>query len=128
LRYVLLFESWISFAILFFLIALTAFVIWFPVPLKRNVVTYSFGFCIALSATCAGVAMRVFAGADTRQIASTVILALTAAVYGTWTILVGAKGEDVLPRGAVPRPKEEQERLLRQLKSLNEMAKSVKSS
>ncbi len=128
LRFVLLFEAWVAVVVLCFLVALIGFVLWFPVPLKRNVVAYSFGLCTLMSTTCAGIAMRVFGGAAVVDAAGTVIMAASAAVFGCWVAYLGTAGERVLPRGAVPRSTEDQARLLGQLNAINAMVQSVKNS
>ena len=128
LRFVLLFEASAAFIVLFFLITLIGFMLWFPVPLRKNVVGYAFGLCTVLATICMGVAMRVFAGAESREIASTVIMAASALTYGCWSVTLGSAGETVMPQGTLPRSPGDQERLLNQLKSLNAMAQSVKNS
>ncbi len=127
LRFVLLFESVVAFIVLFFLVTLIGFMLWFPVPLKRNVVGYVFGLCAVLATICAGVAMRVFAGAGAAVIAATVIMAVSALTFGCWAATFGASGEKVMPEGTLRRSPGDQERLLDQLKSLNAMAQSVKN-
>lgn len=128
LRFVLLFEASIAFIVLFFLVTLICFMLWFPVPLKRNVVGYAVGLCVALAMICTGVALRVFAGAETRALASSVILAAAAVVSGYWAATLGRAGERTLLQGAVPRSQVDQARLLNQLKSLNTMVQSARNS
>lgn len=128
LRFVLLFEAWAAFTVLFFLIVLICFILWFPVPLKRNVVAYAFGLCLLLATTCAGIAVRVFGGADAVALGSTSIMAMSAAVFGTWTAILGREGEKALARGTVPRAPADQERLLGQLRSLNNLVQTARDN
>lgn len=127
LRFVLLFESWVAFTLLFFLVALTCFILWFPVPLKRNVVSYAFGLCLLLATTCSGIAVRVFGGAEAVAVGSTAIMAMSAAVFGTWACVLGRSGETALAHGAFPRSRDDQERLLGQLKALNNLVQSARN-
>lgn len=127
LRFVLLFESWVAFTFLFFLVVLICFILWFPVPLKRNVVTYAFGLCLLLATTCSGIAVRVFGGAEAVAAASMAIMAMSAAVFGTWAAALGRAGERTLARGAFPRSPDDQERLLGQLKALNNFVQSARN-
>ncbi len=128
LRFVLLFDSVVAFIVLFFLITLIGFMLWFPVPLKRNVVGYAFGLSAILATICTAVAVRVFAGAGATEIAGTVIMAVSALTFGWWAATLSKAGETVMPQGTLPRSPGDQERLLEQLKSLNAMARSVKNS
>ena len=128
LRFVLLFDSVVAFIVLFFLVTLIGFMLWFPVPLKRNVVSYAFGLSAVLATVCTGVAMRVFAGAGASEIAGTVIMAVSALTFGCWAATFGTAGEKVMPEGTLRRSPGDQQRLLDQLKSLNALAQSVKNS
>jgi len=128
LRFVLLFEASIACVVLFFLVTLIGFMLWFPVPLRRNVMGYAAGLCVSLAMVCAGVAMRVFAGHETRSLASTVIVAASAVVYGYWAVTFGQAGERTLSEGALPRSPDDQARLLNQLKALNAMVQSARNS
>jgi hypothetical protein len=126
LRLFLLLDSWISGVVLFFLLTLTVFVLWFPVPLRRNVVLYSFGLCAKLAAAGTGYAMRVFAGAEYRESGSMLIMAADTLVCTVWLFAFSRSGEKTLPEGTIRRSPEQRARLLGQLNSLNAMARSVK--
>jgi hypothetical protein len=128
LRFVLLFEAWVAFTVLFFQAAIICFILWFPVPLKRNVVAYAFGLCLLLATTCAGIAVRVFGGAGVVAVGSTAIMAVSAAVFGAWAAYLGRAGERALTQGAVPRSAEDQERLLEQLRSINSLVESARNN
>ncbi|MBE0659456.1 MAG: hypothetical protein IH602_17310 [Bryobacteraceae bacterium] len=126
LRLFLLLDSWISGVVLFFLITLTVFVLWFPVPLRRNVAVYSFGLCAKLAAACTGIAVRVFAGSDYGTMGGVLIMAADTLVCTVWLFAFTRSGERTLSEGTIRRSPEQRARLLSQLNSLNAMARSVK--
>jgi hypothetical protein len=127
LRLFFLLDSWVSGVVLFFLVTLTGFVLWFPVPLRRNVAVYSFGLCAKLAAACTGYAVRVFAGAEYRALGGSVAMAADALICMVWLFAFTRSGEKTLPEGTIRRPPEERARLMEQLNSLNAMVRSVKN-
>lgn len=128
LRLVFLLDSWFSGVVLFFLLTLTVFVLWFPVPLRRNVALYSFGLCAKLAATGTGYAMRVFAGSEYREMSGLLMMAADTLICMIWLFAFSRSGERTLAEGTVRRSPEERARLLGQLNSLNAMARSLKNS
>jgi hypothetical protein len=126
LRLFLLLDSWISGVVLFFLLTLTIFVLWFPVPLRRNVAVYSFGLCAKLAAACTGIAVRVFAGPEYGTLGGVLNMAADTSICTVWLFAFTRSGEKTLPEGTIRRSPEERARLLTQLNSLNAMARSVK--
>lgn len=128
LRLFFLMDSWVSGVALLFLITLTFFVLWFPVPLKRNVAVYSFGLCARLVGVCAGYAVRVFAGAEYREMGGTVMMASDTLIFAVWLLAMTGAGEKRLPEGTIRRTAEERARLLEQLNSLNAMVRSAKNT
>ncbi|MBA3973278.1 MAG: hypothetical protein C0504_03545 [Candidatus Solibacter sp.] len=127
LRLFLLLDSWISGVVLFFLLTLTVFVLWFPVPLRRNVAVYSFGLCAKLAATCAGFAVRVFAGSEYTTMGGLVMMAADTLICTVWLFAFTRSGEKTLPEGTIRRTPKERARLLEQLNLLNAMVRSVKA-
>ena len=128
LRLFFLLDSWISGVVLFFLLTLIVFVLWFPVPLRRNVVLYSFGLCAKLAASGTGYAMRVFAGTEYRELGSMLMMVADTLVCTVWLFAFTRTGEKTLPEGTLRRPPEERARLLEQLNSLNAMVRSAKNT
>jgi hypothetical protein len=127
LRLVFLLDTWVSGVVLFFLLTLAGFLLWFPVPLRRNVVIYAFGLCAKLTAACAGYGVRVFAGADYRAMGGTVMMAANVAIFLAWLVWLTRSGESTLPEGTIRRSPQDRERLLEQLNSLNAMVRSAKN-
>lgn len=127
LRMFILLDTWVSSMVLFFLMALTGFVLWFPVPLRRNVVLYSFGLCAELTLTSAGYAVRVFAGPEYRAMGSSLIMAADVLIFTVWLFWFTRPGEKMLPEGTIRRSPEDRARLLGQLNSLNAMVRSAKT-
>jgi hypothetical protein len=104
-----------------FLSALSLFLLWYPVPLRKNVLTYAFGLSLLSLTVCAGLAVRVFAGSGSRPIASVLMLAAADAVYLGWLLSLSAAGEQTAARGALPRGPEQEKRLLEQLRAFNRL-------
>lgn len=127
LRLAFLLDTWVSGVVLFFLLTLAGFMLWFPVPLRRNVVLYAFGLCAKLTATCTGYAVRVFAGPDYRAMGGTVMMASEVLIFTMWLFWFTRTGEKTMPEGTIRRPAEDRARLLEQLNSLNAMVRSGKN-
>jgi len=124
LKAALLFQQGVALALLLCLVCLVAFVLWFPMPLPRNVHLYCFGFSLPLFAVAATVGVRVFVGAEWNRAMSTLSMALQAAAFGIWAAWLRAENESGSRTPAIPRAPEAEERLLAQLASLNQVLES----
>jgi hypothetical protein len=121
LRALLLSEQASALTLFFFLLILVLFLLWYPVPLRRNLFWYAFGLSLYVFHYAAAVALRMFAGHEWTDAASTVNLAMSALSRLGWCMLLSQKGEKEVRRGAIPRGSEAEQRLLGQLRALNSM-------
>lgn len=105
--------------LMFFLLVLTAFLVWFPVPLKRNAVVYSLGYVVYfLSLSVALLAMNV-GGAEYARWASLGQLAVGTGCYAAWLVLLNREGEqEQVVVGHRWNP-QDAERLIGQLNAVN---------
>lgn len=119
LRFVLAFEQAIALTLLLFLLVLTAFLLWYPVPLKRNLIVYSLGYSVFLFTYIVTVAMRNMAGHWFTGVASTILVGIYAACLLLWTIRINVAGESEMRSAAIPRGEDQERRLLEQLSAMN---------
>jgi hypothetical protein len=104
--------------VVFFTI-LTAFLVWYPVPLSRNAVVYCAGYCVYFISGTMGLFARNIAGEAVTRITSTVLLGFGVACLIVWIALLNRQGETkrVSLRARMPAPDEA--RLVGQLESIN---------
>lgn len=124
LKAALLFQQGVALALLFCLLCLVLFVLWFPMPLPRNVHLYCFGFALPLFVVAATVGARVFGGLSWTRPMSTLSLGLQAAAFVAWAVFLRRSNETGSPIPAIPRESGAEQRLLAQLASLNQVLES----
>jgi len=120
LLYASIFERAISSALLLFLALITAFLVWFPVPLSRNTVLHSFVFAVFFLSNSVLLLIRNIVGLDIVRTVSTVNLAVGCACYLTWCLFLTRAGEKRRVTVGHRWDAEGEERLARQLNSVNE--------
>jgi len=112
-------ERAISSALLLFLLLITAFLVWFPIPLGRNVVVHTLVFGAYFSANALLLLLRNLVGANLLRVLSTINLGVATACLIAWLIFLSPAGEAaVLVFGSRWR-KVDSERLVRQLDAIN---------
>jgi uncharacterized membrane protein len=104
--------------VVFFAI-LTAFLVWYPVPLSRNVVVYCAGYSLYFISSTMGLFVRNIAGESVTRITSTVLQGFAVACLIAWIALLNRQGETkrLSLRSHMPAPDEA--RLVGQLESIN---------
>lgn len=109
----------ISTAALLVLALILVFVLWWAVPVPRNLAVFSIGFVIYFAANSALVLTRGVWSRETLWVVSTAMTCLSAACYAYWIAFITHEGEFVSVRvGHHWRP-QEQDRLLSQLEAMN---------
>jgi hypothetical protein len=104
--------------VVFFTI-LTAFLVWYPVPLSRNVVVYCAGYSVYFISGTMALFVRTIEGEAVTRIVSTTLQGVAAACAIAWILLLNAQGET--KRSPVRRhilPPDE-DRLVEQLETIN---------
>jgi len=113
------FQRTFSTAIILFLLAVNAYLVYFPVPTNRNTVTHTQAFLFYFAARTAAFLVRNVLGPEVVPAASAALLGVDLLCLGWWIVRLVPQGE------AQPRPPNgrwspaEAEVLLRQLEQLN---------
>jgi len=114
-----LFDRMVSSTVAFFLVLLTAFLVWFPVPLKRNVVVYSLGYSLYFVSRSLALLLRNVAGPSFVDMSSIINLSISILCVLAWAFLLRADGEQERVVVGHKWSPGEAERLVEQLNSLN---------
>lgn len=104
--------------VVFFTI-LTAFLVWYPVPLSRNVVVYCVGYSIYFISATMGLFVRNIAGEAVTRITSTVLLGAGVACLIAWILLLNGQGETKALSLRRHISALDEDRLVGQLESIN---------
>lgn len=119
LRTVLLFEQWMAAMLFFVLLLAAAFLLWFPVPLPRNVHLYSSCFSLSLLVSAVAVGLLTVAGPDLTRLSNLATMLVHTLCFGFWAWRFQRAQEDGPRLAAIPRGAEAEQRLLSQLAALN---------
>lgn len=106
-------------SVLLFLLILSAFMLWYPIPLRRNIVYYTFGFSILFLALGVSMFLRSAGGPLMARISSQVYLAVELGCQVFWLFALRPAGETASVAVGSVLHAGEQSRLLAQLDSLN---------
>jgi len=87
------FERAFSSALLLFMVCLTGFVVWFPVPLSRNTVLHTIVFAVSFCANSALFLIRNLFGEEPLQLLSTTYLAVHCLCLAAWIVFLVPAGE-----------------------------------
>lgn len=128
LKAVFAFEQAVALSLFFFLLILALFLLYYPIPLKRNLIVYSFGYSAMLFTFAAAVGVRNLQGHEWTRYASTAIMVIYLCCLVAWLILLNATGEVEVRTAAIPRGEAEEQRLLEQLNSLNAVLEAGRKS
>lgn len=120
LRALHLVETTVYTALLLFLLLLSGFVLWYPAPLKKNLLIYSFGYSVYFMAMAVGVYLRNLNPTEWTRVASTGRILVADGCLLLWLALIRKAwertGDDV--NSAIHSVG--QERILAQLDALNQ--------
>jgi hypothetical protein len=109
----------VTLTVLMFILLLCAFLLWYPIPLRRNLVFYVMGFSIYFLAFNYGMFLRSAGGSAMTDLASQVTMAMEALCLVFWIFSFRTQGETAaVAVGSLLRSGEEP-RLLAQLDDLN---------
>jgi hypothetical protein len=122
----LVFDRAIASAALLSLVAILAFLLWFPVSIPRNLAVFSIGFTVYFAAMTVLLLARSLWPNEAQTRIHQVLLAVSiliggvsSACFAFWIFFVSPMGEVVRSPMAVQRQPQEQERLIAQLELLN---------
>jgi hypothetical protein len=118
LRLVFLLETTVAKMLLVFLLLLVAFLVYYPVPLRRNLLIYTFGFTVALATVSLGILLRNLDPAKVLM-ASALRMAAYSVTLLTWLVSFRRSWETEVASSPVPYSEEHGRRLLGQLDAMN---------
>jgi hypothetical protein len=112
------FERTVVFSLVLFVLLIAAFLIYYPVPLNRNVIVYSIGYVVYFLTKATALFINNLSYSWKRQV-STVLLGVSTASLLFWLFALHRQDESkTLIIGHQWNP-EDEERLLAQLKAIN---------
>ena len=112
-------ERIISMTALLALIAILAFVLWFPVQMPRNLAVFSVGFLIYFAAKTGLLLAYTFWSPQSADLFSNAVIFILAACFAYWTFFINSAGEKAPVRMGHSWHLSEQQRLLSQLEAMN---------
>jgi hypothetical protein len=124
IRAVLLVESAVCLMLLIFLVAIAAFLIWYPASVRRNLLLYSLTFSIFMAAQCATIFLRNSNPAALAGIASTTRIVLDDLNRLAMVVFFSAAGEFDRRPSVGSLTARRKQRLLSQLRHLNDALES----
>ncbi|HTU47369.1 MAG TPA: hypothetical protein VMF91_20065 [Bryobacteraceae bacterium] len=112
-------ERVIFMAALLILLAMLAFILWFPVQMPRNLAFFSAGFVIFFASTTALFLAHTYAPNVDVRVISQLVIAFHSACLAYWLIVLNKAGETKPVRMGHSWGPAEQKRLVGQLESMN---------
>jgi hypothetical protein len=113
-----IFERALGLSVVLFVLLMTAFLVYYPVPLNSNVVAYSIGYAVYFLTKASGLFVRTLGHNVMRQV-STLLMCVLSACLLYWIFSLSKEGErKTVVIGHRWNPHEEQD-LLRKLKAIN---------
>jgi hypothetical protein len=111
----------ISTASVLILIAILAFILWFPVKMSKNLAIFSVGFVVYFASKTGLELLNIYAapGATTRTILGTCVSAVLILCFLYWIVFIDPKGQTAQVRMGHGWRLSEQNKLLEQLESMN---------
>ncbi|MDX2154601.1 MAG: hypothetical protein SFV54_27915 [Bryobacteraceae bacterium] len=106
-------------SILVFLLLLTVFLVWYPVPMNRNTVRHAFLLSTLFVVQTAALLLRDAHGYDLNRIVSVVLAVFGVMIVATWLLLLQPAGEILQVVVRTPFNQDDERRLLEQLSALN---------
>jgi hypothetical protein len=114
----LIIERAIVFSLVIFILLVTAFLAYYPIPLNRNVVIYSIGYAVYFLTKATALFIRTLGYHVSQQI-STILLAISSACLLFWALTLNRRGEMRTVVVGHKWKKEDEALLLSKLKTIN---------
>ena len=105
-------------ALLFFVLTITAFIVWFPIRVTRNTVVYSLGYAAYLLPKAAALYLRN-AGYGMPWLASATGMAMSGLCLVFWALAIKPEGERFVQSGGILQSPDDL-RLMSQLEAVNQ--------
>ena len=110
-----------------FLLFITGFLVWYPIPLNRNVVIFAMVYAPYFLGNAAALLVRNVAGPDVTRAVSTAMLAIECACMFAWLVFLNRKGEARKVVMGHQWKAGDDERLVAQLNAVNRVLTRSKS-
>jgi hypothetical protein len=119
LRYLFMIDRGVASSLVIFLLFITGFLVWYPVPLSRNVVVHCIAYAIYFLSVTLMDLSRNLKGSAITQVANIAGLIVTVTCLLVWIVFLNARGENkkVVVRRSCEA--EEEEALVQQLAAIN---------
>ncbi len=112
-------ERGINSSLVIFLLVISAFVVWYPLPLSRNVILHAIVYSVYFLCSTLALFIQNLIGLNITRIISTILIALTCACLVVWILFLRRQGEEQTVSVRRQWRPEEGERLVRQLDAIN---------
>jgi hypothetical protein len=109
----------VAMAALLVLVCILAFILWFPIRMRRNLAVFSTGLIIYFSAKVSLLLVRTYLSQDSTRLLSNIVTLVLAACFAYWIIFITPHGQTIQVRWGHSWRLEEQRRLMAQLESMN---------
>jgi hypothetical protein len=110
----------VAFSLVLFIIVMTGFIAYYPIPLKKNTVIHAALSVVYFLGTTMGVFYRNLLGPSVARPLSMALGAITACVLFGWVFLLRIEGEERMKRVGMKWSDEQELHLLEQLQSIND--------
>lgn len=112
-------ERIISMTALLALVAILAFILWFPVQMPRNLAVFSFGFVVYFAAKAGLLLAYTFWSPKSADLFSNVVMFVLAGCFAYWTLFITSRGEKAPVTLGHSWHSGQQQHLLNQLEAMN---------
>lgn len=112
-------ERWVTSSLLILLLLITVFLLWFPVPLKRNVVVYSLLYFVYFLSKAMALFFRNTMGPDTVHLVNLAVMSTASVCLVAWLLFLNRAGELERVKHRIHWDSDSEKRLLHQLDSIN---------
>ncbi len=119
LLYMRVFQRILYSALLFFLLVITGFLLWFPVPLPRNTVLHTIVFGLFFASQALLLLFRNVGGAGLTRVLSVAHMGVYVFCVAAWCIFLSPRGERTTYILGQRWSRETQDRLVAQLDTIN---------
>jgi hypothetical protein len=114
-----LIERAVVFSLLIFLLLILLFLGRYPIRLSRNVIVYSIVYAVFFLSRTVGLLVRTLFGVDVTHVVNVFCMGVGLACIGIWLFALSRKGETFIVKAGADWREGQEQRLLRELESLN---------
>ncbi len=128
LQYYVMVERGVDSTLVIFLFVLIAFLVWYPVPLSRNVRRHAMVYSVFFLSTSAALLARHVFGAEVNHAVNTALLGISSLCTVLWCFVFSPRGEEVSEPLRLQAEAADGRRLVEQLGALNRsLSRSIRN-